>query len=156
MSKPKSSFLKFSQKFFQKLTPRTLFTLFWYPALHMWNLMLDFTPVELGFTIFENILLCLILIYEIVTKKSNFNTLLGETIKFFWNANKSISHYRKTHEKTYYVMPIFFLNSLTKPEKIKWEWKDTYIHIMREDKEIDREENKQKREITTKCWTSAC
>ena len=27
----------FSKKFLQKWTPHTLFTLFWYPILHMWN-----------------------------------------------------------------------------------------------------------------------
>ena len=35
--KPKSSFLNIFQKFLQKWTPHTLFTLFWYPTLHMWN-----------------------------------------------------------------------------------------------------------------------
>ena len=33
MSTPKSSFFNIVQKFFQKWTPITLFTLFWYPAL---------------------------------------------------------------------------------------------------------------------------
>ena len=37
ISKPKSSFLNIFQKFLQKWTPNTLFTLFWYPTLYMWN-----------------------------------------------------------------------------------------------------------------------
>ena len=35
--KPKSSFLNILQKFLQKWTSITLFTLFWYPTLLIWN-----------------------------------------------------------------------------------------------------------------------